>query len=121
MLSRVLARLSADYLAAYGHRVLTVEPFTDPARYTGACYAAANVAQVGSTLGYSRIAATEPPNITVQVLPRDVGGSPGLEGPFTLLTLSASIPDIVHTESPAGGLYVEDRDQVRQWTLRFGT
>ncbi|MGH3866075.1 MAG: helix-turn-helix domain-containing protein [Pseudonocardiaceae bacterium] len=64
--------------------------------------------------------ATEQPNITVQVLPRDVGGSPGLEGPFTLLTLSASIPDIGHTESPAGGLYVEDRDQVRQWTLRFG-
>jgi transcriptional regulator with XRE-family HTH domain len=64
--------------------------------------------------------ATEKPNITVQVLPRDIGGSPGLEGPFTLLTLPAPIPDIGHTESPAGGLYVEDRDQVRQWTLRFG-
>ncbi len=64
--------------------------------------------------------ATEKPNITVQVLPRDVGGSPGLEGPFTLLTLPAPIPDIGHTEGPAGTLYIEDRDQVRQWTLRFG-
>jgi hypothetical protein len=56
VLSRVLARLSSDYLAAYGHRVLAVETFTDPARHTGACYAAANFQQVGSTLGYSRSA-----------------------------------------------------------------
>ncbi|MGH3686165.1 MAG: DUF5753 domain-containing protein [Pseudonocardiaceae bacterium] len=64
--------------------------------------------------------ATEKPNVTVQVLPRDVGGSPGLEGPFTLLTLPAPIPDIGYTEGPAGTLYIEDRDRVRQWTLRFG-
>lgn len=64
--------------------------------------------------------ATEKPNITVQVLPRDVGGSPGLEGPFTLLTLPAPIPDIGYTEGPAGTLYVEDRDRVRYWVLRFG-
>ncbi|MGH3873261.1 MAG: helix-turn-helix domain-containing protein [Pseudonocardiaceae bacterium] len=64
--------------------------------------------------------ATEKPNITVQVLSRDVGGSPGLEGPFTLLTLPAPIPDIGYTEGPAGTLYIEDRDRVRYWTLRFG-
>ncbi|MGH3998107.1 MAG: helix-turn-helix domain-containing protein [Pseudonocardiaceae bacterium] len=64
--------------------------------------------------------ATEKPNITVQVLPRDVGASPGLEGPFTLLTLPAPIPDIGYTEGPAGTLYVEDRDRVRYWMLRFG-
>ncbi len=56
VLSRVLGRLSADYLAAYGHRVLAVETFTDPARPTGDCYAAANFLQVGSTLAYSRSA-----------------------------------------------------------------
>ncbi|MGH3719928.1 MAG: helix-turn-helix domain-containing protein [Pseudonocardiaceae bacterium] len=66
------------------------------------------------------LAATEQPNITVQVLPRDAGGSPGLEGPFTLLTLPAPIPDIGYTEGPAGTLYVEDRDRVRYWVLRFG-
>jgi transcriptional regulator with XRE-family HTH domain len=64
--------------------------------------------------------ATEKPNITVQVLPRDVGGSPGLEGPFTLLTLPAPIPDIGYSEGPAGTLYIEDRDVVRHWVLRFG-
>jgi transcriptional regulator with XRE-family HTH domain len=64
--------------------------------------------------------ATEKPNITVQVLPRDVGGSPGLEGPFTLLALPAPIPDIGYSEGPAGTLYIENRDQVRYWVLRFG-
>ena len=58
VLARLLRRLPADYLAAYGHRVLTVETFTDPARHTGACYAAANFRQVGQTLGYGRSAGT---------------------------------------------------------------
>ncbi|MGH3830175.1 MAG: Scr1 family TA system antitoxin-like transcriptional regulator [Pseudonocardiaceae bacterium] len=43
-----------------------------------------------------------------------------MEGPFTLLTLPAPIPDIGYTEGPAGTLYIEDRDRVREWTLRFG-
>jgi hypothetical protein len=49
------------------------------------------------------------------VLPRDVGGSTGLEGLFTLLTLSAPIPDIGYTEGPAGTLYIENRYQQRRW------
>jgi len=49
-LARVLRRLSDDYRAVYGHRVLVVETFTDPARHTGTCYAAANFRPVGSTL-----------------------------------------------------------------------
>ncbi len=62
----------------------------------------------------------ERPNVTMQVLPRDVGGSPGLNGPFTILTLPDPIPDIGHTEGSAGAFYIEDRDQVRSWTLNFG-
>ncbi len=58
VLARVLRRLSDDYLAVYGHRVLMVETFTDPARHTGACYAAANFRPAGSTLGYGRSAGT---------------------------------------------------------------
>ena len=64
--------------------------------------------------------ATEKPNITIQVLPRDVGGSPGLMGPFSLLTLPHPIPDIGYTEGAAGTFYIEDRDRVRRWVLRFG-
>ncbi|MGH3753164.1 MAG: helix-turn-helix domain-containing protein [Pseudonocardiaceae bacterium] len=64
--------------------------------------------------------ATERPNITIQVLSRDVGGSPGLMGPFSLLTLPHPIPDIGYTEGAAGIFYIEDRDRVRRWVLRFG-
>jgi hypothetical protein len=56
VLARTLRRLPGDYLAVYGHRVLAVETFTDPARHTGVCYAAANFTEVGETLGYSRSA-----------------------------------------------------------------
>src|SRR5664279_1420230 len=56
VLARVLRRLAGDYLAVYGHRVLAVETFTDPARHTGACYAAANFVLLGETLGYARSA-----------------------------------------------------------------
>ena len=79
VLSRVLVRLSCDYLAAYGHRVVAVETFTDPARHTGACYAAANFQQVGSTLGYSRSAGVyhhhgNPKRVWMYPLHRDVRG-----------------------------------------------
>jgi Domain of unknown function (DUF4338)/DDE_Tnp_1-associated len=56
VLGRALRRLSDDYLAVYGHRVLAVETFTDPARHTGACYKAANFQPAGETLGYGRSA-----------------------------------------------------------------
>ncbi|MGH3804915.1 MAG: DUF5753 domain-containing protein, partial [Pseudonocardiaceae bacterium] len=64
--------------------------------------------------------ATEKPNISIQVLSLDTGSSPGLEGPFSLLTLPAPMPDIGFTEGPAGTFFIEDRDRVRDWVLRFG-
>jgi hypothetical protein len=91
VLSRVLARLSTDYLAAYGHRVLAVETFTDPARHTGACYAAANFTQVGSTLGYSRSAGAyhhhgNPKRVWMYPLHRDASGILSATFPHPLLT-----------------------------------
>lgn len=91
VLSRVLARLSSDYLAVYGHRVLAVETFTDPARHTGACYAAANFAQVGSTLGYSRSAGAyhhhgNPKRVWMYRLHRDAGRILSATFPHPLLT-----------------------------------
>jgi hypothetical protein len=59
-------------------------------------------------------------NIIIQVLPRDVGGSPGLEGPFSLYTLPQPIPDIGYIEGAAGTFYIEDQNRVRYWVLRFG-
>jgi transcriptional regulator with XRE-family HTH domain len=64
--------------------------------------------------------ATEKPNISIQVLPLDVGASPGLEGPFSLITLPDPMPDIGYTEGRAGTFFIENQDRVRDWVLRFG-
>ena len=54
VLARSLSRLPGDYLDLRNQIVLAVETFTDPARHTGACYAAAGFACAGSTAGYAR-------------------------------------------------------------------
>jgi predicted transposase YbfD/YdcC len=54
VLARTLRRLSSDMERVYGHRVLLVETFTDPARHRGVCYQAANFEMVGETSGYGR-------------------------------------------------------------------
>jgi hypothetical protein len=58
VLARALRRISGDYLAVHGRRVLAVETFTDPCRHAGACYAAANFTLLGQTSGYARTAGT---------------------------------------------------------------
>ena len=100
VLARVLRRLSDDYLAVYGHRVLVVETFTDPARHTGTCYAAANFRPVGSTLGYRRSAGSyhhhgNPKQVWVYPLHRNAAAV--LSAPFDhpLLTRQeASVADL---------------------------
>jgi predicted transposase YbfD/YdcC len=54
VLARCLRQLSTDALAAWGHRVLLVETFTDPARHWGGCYRAANFTLAGRTSGFAR-------------------------------------------------------------------
>lgn len=54
VLARSLARLPGDYLRFRNQIVLAAETFTDPARHTGACYAAAGFTCAGSTAGYAR-------------------------------------------------------------------
>ena len=54
VLARTLRRLSSDVEATYGHPVLLVETFTDPARHAGTCYRAANFHPVGLSSGYGR-------------------------------------------------------------------
>ena len=58
-LAACLRRVSGDYLDRWGHPVLAVESFTDPARHRGTCYAAAGFTAWGSTSGYARSAGAE--------------------------------------------------------------
>ena len=50
-----LARLSADWLLAYGHEVLVAESFVDPQLFRGTAYRASGWEQLGQTQGYSRV------------------------------------------------------------------
>lgn len=53
-LGALTRRLSSDYEAHWGHPVVAVETFTDPARHLGTCYQAANFIPLGLTSGYGR-------------------------------------------------------------------
>jgi hypothetical protein len=53
-LALVLARLSADWQARYGHAVLLVETFVDPAQFSGTLYSASGWSELGSTDGCGR-------------------------------------------------------------------
>ena len=54
VLSRVLARLSEDWQARYGHPVLVVETFVDPERFQGSVYRASGWSELGQTKGNGR-------------------------------------------------------------------
>ena len=49
--------------------------------------------------------------MTLQVLPFDAGGYPGMGSPFTVLAFGDHDPDVVYLENQASGLYLERRDQ----------
>ena len=53
-LGAMLRALPADYLAAFGVRLMAAESFTDPAAHAGTVYAACNFTPAGSTAGYGR-------------------------------------------------------------------
>ena len=54
MMSAMLRRLSDDWQEQYGHPLLVVESFVDPARFSGTMYEAANWSYVGNSKGYAR-------------------------------------------------------------------
>ncbi len=54
MMSAMLRRLSDDWQRQYGHPLLVVESFVDPARFAGTMYEASNWTYVGNSKGYAR-------------------------------------------------------------------
>lgn len=49
-----LRRLSGDWQAVYGHRVLLAETFVDTSRFAGTCYRASNWRYLGETKGFAK-------------------------------------------------------------------
>ena len=54
ILSRVLRRVSQDWMDKYAHPLYLLETFVDRSRYRGTCYRAANWRCVGQTTGRTR-------------------------------------------------------------------
>jgi len=57
--------------------------------------------------------------VKLQVLPKAIGASPGLQGSFSILSLPEPIPDFGYAEGPGGAAYIEDRVEVEACTLRW--
>ncbi|RBQ19626.1 transcriptional regulator [Spongiactinospora rosea] len=58
------------------------------------------------------------PNVTVQVMPLNVGMHPGVAGPFVLMEFPED-PLLVHIETGTDGLYLEKSEEVDRYTLVF--
>ena len=72
ILSRMTARLSADWEQLYGHPLHFAETFVDPERFRGTCYRAANWVEMGKTTGRGKDDQTKRPNRSI----KDVLGYP---------------------------------------------
>jgi hypothetical protein len=64
--------------------------------------------------------ASELPNVTLQVLPFDVGAHAGMDGTFAILDFpEAGDPNVVFAENATGGLFLEKSDELRKYGLIF--
>lgn len=60
------------------------------------------------------------PHVTLQVIPYDSGGHPGLRGSFALLDFAgAEGPEVVYLDTMAGQIFVEDRSQILSYQDQF--
>jgi transcriptional regulator with XRE-family HTH domain len=66
------------------------------------------------------VEAAEMPQVTLQVLPYDVGGHPGMAGSFVILQFGeATASDVVYIESQAGDLFLESETDVARFSAIF--
>jgi transcriptional regulator with XRE-family HTH domain len=54
------------------------------------------------------------PNVTLLVMPDDVGAHAGVDGPFAILQFETGTRPVVYVESQAGNLYLEKDDDLRR-------
>lgn len=60
------------------------------------------------------------PHVHLQVAPTAMGDFPGLEGSFVVLSFGGPIDlDVAYLKGVAGGIYIEDVEQVRRCSAKF--
>ena len=62
ILGRMARRISRDWEGIYGHGIYYLETFTDPERFRGTCYRAANWIPLGLTTGRGKASNSRRPN-----------------------------------------------------------
>ena len=70
------------------------------------------------------IKASSQPQITIQVIPYEVGAHPALDSIFTIVEFDSSVPGVVYVEGLVGSIYLErpeDLDRYRQVFDRLRT
>jgi transcriptional regulator with XRE-family HTH domain len=66
------------------------------------------------------VAAADLPNVTIQVLPFEVGAHAGMDGTFAILEFAEpSDPQVVFAENATGGLFLEKADEIRKYQFIF--
>jgi transcriptional regulator with XRE-family HTH domain len=66
------------------------------------------------------VAAADTPNVTIQVLPFEVGAHAGMDGTFAILDFpEPSDPEVVFAENATGGLFLEKADEIRKYLFIF--
>lgn len=60
----------------------------------------------------------ELPNVTLQVIPFDVGAHPGMPGSFHVLEFTDD-PKVVYVDSMAGDLFIEEEPDIRRYTAFY--
>jgi hypothetical protein len=66
ILGRMAKRIPSDWERAYAHSIYLLETFVDPARFTGACYRAANWKLIGETTGRGKDSRDGKPNRSIK-------------------------------------------------------
>jgi transcriptional regulator with XRE-family HTH domain len=66
------------------------------------------------------VEAADLPNVTLQVLPFEVGAHAGMDGTFAILDFpEPSDPDAVYAENATGGLFLEKGEELRKYIFIF--
>ncbi|MEC3973912.1 helix-turn-helix domain-containing protein [Amycolatopsis sp. H20-H5] len=69
---------------------------------------------------YRMVALAAKPNVTIQIVPFGAGAHPGMEGPFLIMGFPEQADaDVVYVDSTSTGLYLEEPQDVRRYTLMF--
>ena len=63
------------------------------------------------------IAETKRSNVSVRVLPYDIGAHPALESNFTILEFGGQAPTVIYAEGLVGQIYLERRQDVDRYLL----